>query len=286
MKGIVTIVLAAASAIAAATPPPPPGLASLAAAEREFAASGSRDGVQKSFLAHFAADGIVLKPFAASGVEWYRTHQDGAGKLIWGPQYLAVSAAGDLGLSIGPWRYEAEKVGKPVRADGHFFSVWRRGDDGRWRVAFDHGVGHAAPAAAVEATPLVSLPVRTDGHAPMAEIASRRSALAAADDALRDRLKADAVSGYGTLPRPETVWLREGAVPLQSVTPPPAAATGARAACGCGPRAAIGIATSGDLGYTIGGAAAERDKGVDARVWRFDAGHGWILLADLTAPVD
>src|SRR4249920_721687 len=118
----------------------PPRYESLAQAEREFASAGARDGVQKAFLAHFAEDALVLRPFATAAPAWYREHPDGPGKLIWGPQYLAVSAANDLGLSSGPWRYEAERDGKPVVGHGHFFSIWRRDAQGRWQVLFDQGV--------------------------------------------------------------------------------------------------------------------------------------------------
>ena len=109
----------------------PQPYAAVAAAEREFAAAGARDGVQKSFLAHFADDAIVLHPFPVSGLKWYREHADPpGGKLIWGPQYVAVSGAGDLALSSGPWRFEAEHDGKPVSAHGHFISIWRRAAHG------------------------------------------------------------------------------------------------------------------------------------------------------------
>jgi hypothetical protein len=54
--------------MAAAVHPAPPQLPeryeSLAAAERGFAAAGLRAGVRKSFLAHFAPDATIFRPFA------------------------------------------------------------------------------------------------------------------------------------------------------------------------------------------------------------------------------
>src|SRR6185369_15855848 len=64
----------------------PPRYESLAEAEREFASAGAREGIQKSFLAHFAEDALVFRPFATAAPAWYREHPDGLGKLIWGPQ--------------------------------------------------------------------------------------------------------------------------------------------------------------------------------------------------------
>jgi len=258
----------------------PKTYAAVAAAEREFAAAGRRDGIQKSFLAHFDDAAIVMRPFATAAPAWYRTHPDQPGTLIWAPQYLAVSGAGDLGLSSGPWRYEGVRDGKPVAAHGHFFSLWKHDAHG-WRVLFDHGVGHSAPEAAVENTVLI--PIAADAAKSSAAATSKRreAALAAADDALRAALNQSSGSAYATFALPQTLWLREGAAPLRAPAPP---ATG-KSPCGCGPRVGLHVAASGDLGYTIGGAESARVAGVDARVWHYDGG-AWKLLAEVVSAVE
>jgi ketosteroid isomerase-like protein len=261
--------------------PLPPRYEALAQAEREFASAGAREGIQKSFLAHFAEDALVFRPFATTAPAWYREHPDGPGKLIWGPQYLAVSAANDLGLSSGPWRYEAEHDGKPVVAHGHFFSIWRRDAQGRWQVLFDHGVGNPAPAVPVETTPLLAL-ATPEGRTPSAAVIDSRSkSLESVDKALRDRLALDPNKAYVGVATAQTLWLREGSLPMQGSLP---AKTNADQACGCGPRVAMMVAASGDLAYTLGGAESARASGVDARVWRW-AGGAWKLLAEVTAAV-
>ena len=258
----------------------PPRYETLAAAEREFAAAGLRDGVQKAFIAHFAADAKVMRPFATDATAWYRAHADGPGKLIWGPQYLAVSSAGDLGLSSGPWRYEAERDGKPVVAHGHFFSLWKRDAQGRWQVLFDHGIGHAAADSGVENTALIALAVPEHKAPSAAVIASRTQALDVADKTLRAQLGHDPRKAYAPVATAQTLWVREGLLPMQGNEPP---AAGGDPACGCGPRVAMGVAASGDLAYTLGGAESARASGIDVRVWRFDG--SWKLLADVTAAV-
>ena len=222
MRGIFIALLCTAAAASAAAASLPQRYSGLAAAEREFAAQGLRDGVQKSFLAHFAEDAIVLKPFATPALEWYRTHADGPGKLIWAPQYLAVSAAGDLGLSTGPWRYEGEREGKAVRAHGHFFSIWKRDAGGRWQVLFDHGTGHPAGAVAAEDTPLVALIVPAGAGAPAGDAAlTRRRELEAADAALRAQLARGAGDAYAKVARNDTLWVREGSPPARGFAAPP-----------------------------------------------------------------
>ncbi len=268
--------------VAQAQPPSlPTRYEALAQAEREFASAGAREGIQKSFLAHFAEDAVVLRPFATPAPAWYREHPDGPGKLIWGPQYLAVSAANDLGLSSGPWRYEAERDGKPVVAHGHFFSIWRRGAQGPWQVLFDHGVGNPAPAVAVETTALVPLAI-LEGKTPSAAvISSRTKALEDADKALRELLARDRGKAYAGVATAQTLWLREGSLPTQGNLPPKASG---EEVCGCGPRFGATVAASGDLAYTLGGAESARASGVDVRVWRFEGG-AWKLLADVTEAV-
>jgi hypothetical protein len=191
-----------------------------------------------------------------------------------------VSAAGDLGLSSGPWRYEAERDGKPVVAHGHFFSIWRRDAQGHWQVLFDHGLGNPAPAVAVENTQLVPLALPESTTPNAAVISSRSRALDAADKTLRDRLAHDPGKAYAAVATAQTLWLREGSLPTQGNAPP----ANMDQACGCGPRVALKVAASGDLAYTLGGAESARSSGIDVRVWRFE-GSAWKLLADVTAGV-
>lgn len=61
-------------------------------------------------------------------------------RLSWEPSRAEVSADGTLGYTIG--EYQSETVGPDgERAIGRglYVSVWRRGDDGGWRVVMDLG---------------------------------------------------------------------------------------------------------------------------------------------------
>ena len=279
-----TVFIHGTAAAEAAAQQVPERAAELANAEREFAAAGARDGVQKSFLAHFADDSVVLRPFATPALAWYRAHPDKPGKLIWGPQYVAVSADANLGLSSGPWRYEGDRDGKPVTGHGHFFSIWRRAESGRWQVVIDHGIGHDAATVTVEETPLVALAIPA-GKAPAAANAkAREQALADADDALRGRLAKIGDGAYAQVASEQTLWLRDGSMPARGVAPP--ATEAGKRACGCGARVKIGIAGSGDLGYTIGGREDARPQGTDIRVWSYAERGGWKLVADVASAVD
>ena len=63
---------------------------------------------------------------------------EGAAPFSWAPDRVVANAAGDLALSTGPIR---DPEGKLI---GYYSSVWRKGADGKWKVAFD-GPGSALP---------------------------------------------------------------------------------------------------------------------------------------------
>ena len=90
-----------------------------------------------AFLSFVAEDAVFLnggKPLrgrAAIGEHWKRFYSAATPPFIWQPDLVEVS--GDLAQSIGP---VAAPGGKVL---SRFYSTWRLGQDGRWRVVFDDG---------------------------------------------------------------------------------------------------------------------------------------------------
>jgi hypothetical protein len=75
------------------------------------------------------------------------THLVVPGAAVRLPTSGDVSQAGDLGYNMGPWRLSDNTPQNRPSLYGYFTSVWRRGADGRWRVALDFGTGEVdAPA--------------------------------------------------------------------------------------------------------------------------------------------
>jgi ketosteroid isomerase-like protein len=120
---------------------PPDAAANVKAAETAFAgAFADRD--QARFFAFVADDATFLGPKATlSGkpkvIEtWSGFFKDAKAPFSWRPERVAVNAAGDIGLSVGPI---FDPAGKQI---GNFSSVWRKQADGSWKVIFD---GPGAP---------------------------------------------------------------------------------------------------------------------------------------------
>lgn len=113
--------------------------------ERDFAAMAEREGISRAFL-HYAADSAVLM----RGDKLYTGKQElealFAGtssspldeKLSWSPDFVDVSASGDLGYTYGQYSYSyTDSTGLKVERSGIFHTVWKRQPDGHWRFVWD-----------------------------------------------------------------------------------------------------------------------------------------------------
>lgn len=120
----------------------PPHFESLVEAEREFARRAGEIGVSDAFLEVLAEDGVVFNPGPVNGRELHSTSPWPAEySLEWHPRVAAVSAAGDLGYTSGPYVFGASPDGEV--SYGSHFSVWLRATtDDRWRLLLDVGTPH------------------------------------------------------------------------------------------------------------------------------------------------
>jgi len=261
---------------------PDPMTAPIVAAENGFSADSRRYGVRLAFLAHFDAGSWLFRPYPVAALGALARDADDGSPLEWGPDTVGVSAGGDMGFTSGPW--SAHAAGTDGLVHGHFLTVWKRGDDGVWRVQVDGGVSHPAlakPAADVDI-------VVRGGDAPAkalpsGDLAIRRSALEKSDDDLRSAL-GEAAGDKAAL------WQRTAHADLRVLRAGHAPATGNDARdllahdaprIGSGPRRALDVASSGDLGYTIGGDASCAACGTYYRIWRWQDG-AWRVLVDLS----
>jgi ketosteroid isomerase-like protein len=122
---------------------------SLRAADAELARQSLARGAADAFDARLADDAIELPPGrgAVAGrtaiVDGLRALDDGW-VLDRTPAHAEASADGSLGWTRG--RYALYRRDTPhARETGEYLTVWRRGRDGRWRVAAE--IGNPSPAA-------------------------------------------------------------------------------------------------------------------------------------------
>jgi ketosteroid isomerase-like protein len=239
----------------------------MVAAERAFAADASARGVRDAFLAAYSEDGIAFAPGPRSAQRVWEKRSANKNKLEWTPEVAEVASSGDLGYTSGPWRFTAEGEDKPS-AFGHFFTVWRKDEDGKWKVLVDHGVSHNESAFPDKVMRRGGIGT---GTPPTWNVGM---------DELR---KADQLPPGSLSPRVVSAdfWrLREGSLP-DSRAEGQALPTFASSL-----ETGLVISKAGDLAATWGGGVGSPGW---VRVWRRPAaddapGRGWVLVAELVSP--
>jgi len=96
----------------------------------------------KSYIDYDArfVGGSVNRGVADVSAAWSIFFSDNAPIMKWRPQIIEVLSDGTLALSRGPYRMIVKgEDGKTTEHWGTFNSVWRKQDDGSWKVVFDAG---------------------------------------------------------------------------------------------------------------------------------------------------
>ena len=113
--------------------------------ERDFAAMAASEGIPAAFVAYAADDAVLLrnnhliigkenlqKSFAGSPAKSSNV------TLTWTPDFVDVSASGDLGYTYGKYIYTLiDSAGVAKRDTGVFHTVWKKQADGNWRFVWD-----------------------------------------------------------------------------------------------------------------------------------------------------
>src|SRR5271166_4145448 len=65
--------------------------------------------------------------------------------LTWTPVGADISSSGDLGYTYGTYEFRSnDKDGKPSVSHGKYTSIWKKQQDGSWKVVLDMGNTSAA----------------------------------------------------------------------------------------------------------------------------------------------
>lgn len=121
-------------------------LSTLVAAECEFAAKSERSGIRSAFINFLSDNAIIFTPMPTKGKKWWMDRKETTDKLNWYPVYADISKSADFGYTTGPWEYKTQdKNGETVSAFGHYVSVWKKQQDGQWKVDIDIGISHPKP---------------------------------------------------------------------------------------------------------------------------------------------
>ena len=113
-------------------------------ADRRFAASVQRSGLA-AWITAFAPSGRMIAAGQSHvGPEGIRramlpVFADTTFSVTWDPNYAEVSASGDLGYTVGRYERRSLVEGETTVNSGTYLTVWRRQEDGSWKVKADIG---------------------------------------------------------------------------------------------------------------------------------------------------
>lgn len=117
--------------------------AEINAAENNFNDLAQKDGLSKAFQAYAAPDGAIRR----SGeiikgnqaiTDWYRKETKPNETLTWKPEFVDVSAAGDLAYTYGSFVFTlVDSTGTANEYAGIYHTVWKRQADGTWKFVWD-----------------------------------------------------------------------------------------------------------------------------------------------------
>jgi ketosteroid isomerase-like protein len=154
---LIVLVAAGLTVIIAALNPRPLALASPKASadtlrqlEGEFMKATAERG-SAGYMSYYADDSVEV-PNGGPIIQGKVNIAKGMGfldqkgnHLTWTPVGADISASGDLGYTYGTYEFRSkDKGGKLVIDHGKYTSIWKKQQDGSWKVVLD--MGNAGPA--------------------------------------------------------------------------------------------------------------------------------------------
>ena len=112
--------------------------------EKAFEKMAKEKGSAEAFY-FFADENAVIKrgnDSLITGKEniknFYEKRRSGSGSLSWTPDFIDVSASGDLGYTFGQYTsVSINEKGDTIENHGVFHTVWKREGDKSWKYVWD-----------------------------------------------------------------------------------------------------------------------------------------------------
>ena len=122
-------------------------LQKLIEAEWSFINLAKETNTHDAFLAQFTDETVLFGEGPVNAKKSYENQKPNAGWLKWEPVYSDIAASGDFGYNTGPWEFRAAKTDENAVAFGQFVSLWRKQEDGNWKLLLDIGINHPKPSS-------------------------------------------------------------------------------------------------------------------------------------------
>jgi ketosteroid isomerase-like protein len=285
-RALLVVATVAAIVVAAQAFAQGPALTEMVRSERMFAARALVVGWKQAFLEYFADSAVGFDgDQAAPAKSLFRNQPDPPKdlRILWEPRHGDIAASGDLGYLTGPVRTinPARNNGQPRHSI--YASVWKRQQDGVFKVVMDMGVTTPGPVPFPDG---FTRAPRTDVYTGNASTVAATRSLKDTDAALTNAARAGQADAYrGHLAEGARLH-RPDMMPLVGQEAIVTWLTG-QAAYASGESRFAETALSGDLGYTYGSYVMKGDsagRGFYVRVWARGHDGVWRVALDVLQP--
>ena len=114
-------------------------------AEMSFSELAGKEGISKAFMTYAAEDAVLMRNnklvIGKNNLSVLFENQASAPndeKLSWKPDFVDVSASGDLAYTYGQFIYSyTDSTGTTIESEGVFHTVWKKQADGSWKFVWD-----------------------------------------------------------------------------------------------------------------------------------------------------
>ena len=267
----------------AAEPDPLAAARAMVDAERKFYQTGQEQGTRAAFLAFLADDGIVFRPGPLNGKEVWGKRPETGFDLVWEPTFAAMSRSADFGYDTGPAKWRDKKEGK-FTGHGQFVSIWKKQNDGSWKVALDLGIENPEPTGKPETLRTL---VPAEPKEPVTFDTAEKGRLET-QQKFSQAARTDSALATLKFAAPEIRVFRDGHFPSigKDAARPLLDATAGRVTF---EMLGADMSSSADLSYTYGKYSNVRRKGTEEghyfQIWQTDDSGAWKLVLDWAQPV-
>lgn len=165
------------------------GIEGLINAEKSFASFTAANSIQAGFIKFMDSTGLIFRQGKALNArKVYQQQKPGPAILSWAPDFAAISATGDMGVTMGPYELRPGSLKDTPVARGYFTSIWQLDANHEWKNLADLGTTCSTAALPVKEVKTISLPEKTTPDYSMAVILSMDNLL---NKAIEDKNKSD-----------------------------------------------------------------------------------------------
>lgn len=257
---------------------PAEAVRAMVGAEKKFYETGQEKGTRAAFLAFLADDGIVFRPGPVNGKEAWTKRPESGFDLIWEPTFAVMARSADFGYDTGPAKWKATKKEEKFAGHGHFVSIWKKQEDGSWKVALDCGIENTKSDAK---PPLQMVAPKNRGQGTLELLQQTQSAFIAT-------AKLDFTKAFREFGSDEVRLYRDGSFPTVGKKAG-VELLGSEQAGVTMEVMKIDMSTTGDLAYSYGSCSDTRTQpgkaGHFVHIWQTDASGTWKLVLDWQQPM-